>query len=362
MMPNRIYSYWTMMMLVAVALIGLYEWMYGNMPYVTLTIPLLFASGLIVTLVANFLPRYAKAVLFLNILSVSIFVYWTVNELTMTVCLLFFVPVYSLMFNQLRYFIACQVLTGIGYLLTSQHHSLQLQVIFFIIFLAYSSLLGFVARFHAQKASEAALYRERVEVFSKAIEARDAYTKGHSRRVSLYAVEIGRHVPGLDLKQLRIAGDLHDIGKIATPDAVLLKPGRLTAEEYETIKRHTTDGADILRQFGIDGPVLEGTLYHHERMNGTGYPEGLSGEAIPLFARILAIADTFDAMTTTRSYRKAFEPQAAYDEIVQLAGSFYDPELVDCFRRAYPAILSIWKDEAHDLGYTRAELLPTSTS
>jgi len=168
----------------------------------------------------------------------------------------------------------------------------------------------------------------------KALEAKDYYTKEHSERVTNYALLIAKEM-GLSMEKLetlRFAGHLHDVGKVGIPDSILLKPGRLTREEYEIIKRHPVIGAEIVGHIGLLQEEAEIIRYHHERFDGKGYPEGLKGEEIPLLARILAVADTYDAMTTRRPYRPSFSAETAYKEIIRCSGTQFDPEIVEVFK------------------------------
>jgi putative nucleotidyltransferase with HDIG domain len=160
-----------------------------------------------------------------------------------------------------------------------------------------------------------------------ALEARDQYTSGHTLRVSRMALEIGARL-GLsenELHDLEIAASLHDIGKIGVRDVILLKAGKLTEEEYATIKEHALIGAEILRPIKSLKKIIPLIMYHHERWDGTGYPAGIQGEAIPLGARIIAVADAFDAMTSDRPYRKGMLPQKALGIIGQGAGKQFCP-------------------------------------
>ncbi len=172
-----------------------------------------------------------------------------------------------------------------------------------------------------------------VQSLSAAVDAKDSYTKGHSERVTTYAVEMGKML-GLDsqtLDALQIAGLLHDLGKIGVPDSILNKQGSLTKDEKEAIRKHPSVGGDILSRAPQLEIVVPSVLYHHERWDGAGYPNGLSGESIPVTARILAIADAFDAMITDRPYRKAMTIESALIELRASAGKQFDPELVEKF-------------------------------
>ncbi|MGN6627791.1 MAG: HD-GYP domain-containing protein, partial [Tepidisphaeraceae bacterium] len=168
-----------------------------------------------------------------------------------------------------------------------------------------------------------------------AVDAKDAYTCGHSERVALVARELAT-VAGMSpamVDQIYMAGLLHDVGKIGVPEAVLKKPGKLTAEEFEQMKQHPEIGAHILRDVRQLEPVIPGVLHHHERWDGRGYPAKLAGENIPLAGRILCLADCFDAMTSNRTYRPALPFDTALSEIRNGAGTQFDPELAAAFLR-----------------------------
>jgi len=174
-----------------------------------------------------------------------------------------------------------------------------------------------------------------LQALTAAIDAKDRYTCGHSERVATLAVELGRRV-GLseeEVERLRISGLVHDIGKIGVPEAVLTKPGRLTDDEFDQIKQHPEIGVRILRDLPQLADVLPGVLHHHERWDGNGYPHGLSGEGIPLFARLLALADSFDAMSSSRTYRSAMPRTAVLEEVQACAGTQFDPALAREFVR-----------------------------
>lgn len=176
-------------------------------------------------------------------------------------------------------------------------------------------------------------YLENIETLRYAVEVRNPYTRGHSERVSKYAVLIGGKM-GLtesELKTLRIGGLFHDIGKIGTPDSILLKEGKLTDEEYARIKRHPLIGTEILSNARVFDDILPVVKYHHERFDGSGYPEQLKGDEIPLLARITAVADSFDAMSSRRTYRDKLEMEVIVQEIKNGKGTQFDPEIADVF-------------------------------
>ncbi len=172
--------------------------------------------------------------------------------------------------------------------------------------------------------------------FVKALEARDLYTRQHSVRVTGLAISLGRELgcSNAELEVLHFAGHLHDIGKIGIRDDILLKPGRLSAEEFEKIKTHPVIGADILNQLGLWDRERQIIRCHHERFDGTGYPDGLRGEGIPFLSRILSVADAYDAMNSDRAYRSRMDRHLILCNIMQGAGTQFDPDVVAAFQKA----------------------------
>jgi putative nucleotidyltransferase with HDIG domain len=172
---------------------------------------------------------------------------------------------------------------------------------------------------------------EAVESLNATVEAKDPYTAGHSLRVQRIALALGDELgfTPIEMDSLRFGALFHDIGKIAVPDGILTKPGRLTTEEYEEIKRHSAEGARIIEKFSRLREAVPIVRHHHERWDGAGYPDGLAGAAIPLEARIVCCADAYNAMTTTRPYSKAMPVAAAVAELVRCAGTQFDPAVVD---------------------------------
>ena len=177
------------------------------------------------------------------------------------------------------------------------------------------------------------LTEEMVQTLAKTIDAKDKYTNGHSFRVSEYAVKLARRLGRSDeeLRSLEREALLHDIGKIGVPDAVLNKPGKLTEEEFEAIKDHAVVGKTILGGIEDMGSAAEAAAYHHERYDGTGYPEGLKGKDIPAHARIISIADAFDAMRSDRVYRKGMDDDTIRRELVNGSGTQFDPDYLTVF-------------------------------
>jgi putative nucleotidyltransferase with HDIG domain len=174
---------------------------------------------------------------------------------------------------------------------------------------------------------------------SKRVQEKDVYTHGHGERVTDYAIKIANklNLSKEKIENIGFASLFHDIGKIHVPNEVLNKPGRLTDEEFEYIKKHPTDGVSLVSKTYYEN-VAEIIEQHHERLDGSGYPKGLKGDEISTEAKIIAVSDTYDAMTTDRAYRKGLPPQVAVDEVISLKGKYYDESVVDTF-------IQILKDE-----------------
>jgi putative nucleotidyltransferase with HDIG domain len=199
------------------------------------------------------------------------------------------------------------------------------------------------------------LFLNIISVLAQAVELRDDYTGGHTNRVSCYAEMLGRqlNLPSMDLKWIRLGTPLHDIGKIGIDDAILRKPGPLTAEEFQIMQTHTVKGATILGTIPDLAPVIPIVRSHHERWDGKGYPDGLAGPAIPRLARIVAVADTFDAMTSDRPYRKGMAAEVAFAEVEKQSGKQFDPECATAFLTIREELVPVLKQpEAKRSGLT----------
>lgn len=188
------------------------------------------------------------------------------------------------------------------------------------------------------------LYQELEEMFfqtakslADAIEKRDPHTGGHTQRVTLYSQAIAKYLPltSLEKKWVKITSVLHDIGKIGIEDDILKKPKPLSPGEFEIIKRHSNMGAEIIEHIRQLREIIPGVKYHHEQVDGKGYPDGLRGKDIPILAKIVAVADTYDAMTTDRPYRKAMDKKIAIEELKRCSGTQLDGEVVEAFIHAY---------------------------
>ncbi|MBM4277004.1 MAG: HD domain-containing protein [Deltaproteobacteria bacterium] len=206
------------------------------------------------------------------------------------------------------------------------------------------SLLTSLADQVAIALDNARLYQELEEMFfqtaeslADAIEKRDPYTGGHTQRVTKYSLTTARYLKKkpVEMKWLKISAVLHDIGKIGIDDQILRKPDRLDPEEYNAIKQHADMGAEIIDHIKQLKNIIPGVKYHHEQLDGTGYPEGLKGEKIPIIAKIVAVADTYDAMTTDRPYRRGLSKELAIKELRRCSGTQFDQEVFEAFAKAY---------------------------
>ena len=188
-------------------------------------------------------------------------------------------------------------------------------------------------------------YQASLIMFSNAIELRDDYTRGHVERVMEYAALIGRELGWSEkqIEELKFGSILHDVGKIYIRENILRRPGPLSPLDWEEMKLHPSVGAELIKNIDYLAQAIPVILHHHERWDGSGYPDGLVGEQIPVMARVVAVADALDAMTSPRNYRTPAGAKQAYDEIVACSGSFYDPEMVKAFQDAWDKILPLMK-------------------
>lgn len=243
----------------------------------------------------------------------------------------------------INYFVGC----SIAALLVSYTSQIDLTIFGIIIPLLVISYITFRASMgrledatrHVAQLND--LYLSTIETLAVAVDAKDQITHGHIRRVQVYAIELAKTLGVADEHQLRAieaAALLHDVGKLAIPEHILNKPGPLTRGEFDKMKRHSDIGADLLSSIPFPYPVVPLVRHHHENWDGTGYPHGISGTDIPLGARILAVVDCFDALTSDRPYRPRLTDDAAFDILKTRRGSMYDPLVVDAFLTAYARI------------------------
>ncbi|WP_059349930.1 HD-GYP domain-containing protein [Bacillus coahuilensis] len=184
-----------------------------------------------------------------------------------------------------------------------------------------------------------------IESLILAIEMVDDYTKGHSKRVQEYSLLFGETLKRagypVDLDVLSTSSILHDVGKLQIPAAILQKKGRLTDEEFEVIKKHPVVGAEIAEKLNYSKDIISTIYHHHERYDGKGYPSQIAGENIPFLSRVITVCDTFDALTSNRSYRNALTPHQAKEIILENMGTQFDPSFEPYFRQVYPSLEEI---------------------
>ena len=213
--------------------------------------------------------------------------------------------------------------------------ALLLLPIIYLVYRSYDLYLGRLdeAKQHATEMAD--LHLRTIEALAMAIDAKDDNTHDHLRRVKVYATEIGKEMQlgSSDLRALEAAALLHDIGKLAVPEYIISKPGKLTPEEFEKMKIHPVVGAEILERVQFPYPVVPFVRAHHEKWNGSGYPDGLKGEEIPLGARILAVVDCLDALASDRQYRRAFPLHVALEKVLAESGTSFDPRVVEVLAR-----------------------------
>lgn len=223
-------------------------------------------------------------------------------------------------------------------------------------------LLYFSRYYWDEKVKLEESFDETIELLISAIDAKDPYTRLHSERVAAIAASIAQRMgfDEQDVKRITYAARIHDIGKVAIPDSVLLKKGELSDEEFNLIKSHTSKGLEVLQPMRqrLSKDVQGVIMYHHERWDGSGYPSKLKGAAIPLWARIVSLADAYEAMTAGRAYSQAVTPQEALNEIIMLAGKQFDPQIVKLFEELWLEDL-IWKDREE---FLRRYTLPAHLS
>ncbi len=223
-----------------------------------------------------------------------------------------------------------------GYKILSNNTSLARRIVEVFIGIWAIVFIGFLVtrlnfrNYREKQKNDIKIILQSMNTFINFIDAKDPYTRGHSKRVAMYAAEIAKRMrlPEDDIQNIYYAGLLHDAGKISVPDAVLNKPGILTKEERAMIQNHTVAGGKMLVQLSSLKGVRETALYHHERYDGSGYPDGLKGEMIPLFARIVGVADAYDAMSSNRVYRRHLNKDEIIEEIQKGAGTQFDPRIV----------------------------------
>ncbi|MEX1029595.1 MAG: HD-GYP domain-containing protein [Paenibacillaceae bacterium] len=298
-------------------------------------------------------PRYIKYIFFFIFIVVclinEIVLFWeSPNYQGGSVVEMFFI-LFSPIFINKRYYwtVTLGVISKyviVGLLLQTMTAIWAMLTMLVLALVAFIILNRFIGYIEAMNNSYLKQFEGVVKGIVSTLELKDPYTRGHSERVAEYAVILAESLSFYgqdDLKLISYACLLHDVGKVHTPDSILTKPTLLTDEEYTIVKKHPIVGANAIKDIEGMELCLDIILYHHERWDGKGYPEGLKEMQIPLTARITAIADSFDAMTSHRSYRGAMSGEQAYEQIVNGRGKQFDPALVDHFLNIFPLWTSI---------------------
>ena len=267
---------------------------------------------------------------------------------------------------------APEKISFVGYQLLNNYYTHINRTIEIIYLFWMVSFIGFLVTkmnlksYQEKQKNDVRLVLQSMNTFINFIDAKDPYTRGHSKRVAMYAAEIAKrkNLSEEEIQNIYYAGLLHDAGKISVPDAVLNKPGTLTEEERKLIQNHTTAGGKMLKQMSSLKGIRETALYHHERYDGTGYPEGLKGDAIPLYARIVGVADSYDAMSSNRVYRRHLNKDDIIEEIQKGSGTQFDPDIVkymvDMINDGYVNVVKMEtadnEDEANDFNITENDI------
>ncbi|TVY05480.1 HD-GYP domain-containing protein [Paenibacillus cremeus] len=319
-------------------------WVYPAKHYFALVIIMLIGF-LPSVLTRYFSPKVSPYILVANALMIVSLIFTLLQEWALAGVFVL-VPVFSLLFQNKSIYLfasvsslALNVALAILFLFDSAQTNIQivilldvLTVFFILVFIIY-----FVSKDVRSRNMLEAKYLQTILTLSQSVEARDPYTQGHSERVAYLARLIADRLPELDAQLVYNCGLIHDVGKLSISDTILLKTSRLTNEEYEIMKTHTTSGAQLCNNLNIYGQIVMGVLHHHERFDGKGYPYGLRGEGIPLIARVLCVADSIDAMCSNRSYRNALGMEYVRMELEKCKSSQFDPSLVDI-------VHEIWAD------------------
>lgn len=204
-----------------------------------------------------------------------------------------------------------------------------LGIIWVCVLIGSTVIFSYIHRYEKRQKNDALIISQTMKAFVDIVDSKDSYTKGHSTRVAAYSQELARRMEqnSDDIEKIGYIALLHDCGKLGIPDSVLSKPSRLEADERRKIEEHTRLGGEMLKNFTAIEQIKDGALYHHERYDGSGYPEGLKGEQIPLCARIIAVADAYDAMNSHRCYRPKLAKEKILEELREYSGSQFEPKI-----------------------------------
>lgn len=277
-------------------------------------------------------PTLFRFLFILFLVAIPLITWWNAAFGSLYVLTVIFLGIGFSNKSKVLLFFSCSFVVAIRTLVEGEYENLTAVLIRLIIYLIVTFLAADVTQqYHEIKRSKTEL----TLALANTLDSRDPYTAGHSENVANYALMIAKEMD-LSKKQcdaIYIGGLLHDIGKIGLPEAILTKPTRLTADEFEFIKLHPTIGYEMIKHISSynQNGILDMVLYHHERFDGKGYPQGLKGKEIPIVARIMSIADSFDAMTSKRVYNDVMEFEKVILEIEQNMGTQYDPEIAEVF-------------------------------
>jgi putative nucleotidyltransferase with HDIG domain len=283
-----------------------------------------------------FLVRFISYILVSNALVLVSFIFTLLKEWPLGGVFIL-VPVYALLFKDRHIYLfaslasfVLNIVLAVTFLFDSKQsmHQIVTMLDLLTIFLILVFLIYFIVKDLVWKTVMETKHMQTIAALTKSVEAKDTYTKGHSDRVAYLGELIAQSVPKIDSKMVYYSGLIHDVGKLSIPDAILMKDSKLTEEEFDIIKTHTTLGAKICASLSIPEEIVLGVLHHHERWDGRGYPSALAGDRIPLIGRILCLADAIDAMSSNRAYRVALDIAWIRDEIARSSGSQFDPDIV----------------------------------
>ncbi|MGM8366411.1 HD-GYP domain-containing protein [Virgibacillus sp. W0181] len=291
---------------------------------------LIVIIGFIPSLLAfhSILKRFTPFIVVCNALFIVSSAYLLMGEIALSGVFLL-VPVLSLLFKNRKLYFFSATSSLLVFILSTNDTASPTEFVILLdhltSFLIMTFLIFLVAQELIDNTKKESKQIHTIMSLSRSVEAKDMYTKGHSQRVALLSQTISKYIPEVDRELAFQTGVIHDVGKLTTPDMILLKKAKLTAQEYNMMKKHPSEGAHICRSLGISEEYIDGVLYHHERWDGQGYPEGLKGEDIPLIARIVGISDAIDAMSSNRAYRKALDFNKIREEVERGKGTQFDP-------------------------------------
>ncbi|WP_281890435.1 HD-GYP domain-containing protein [Paenibacillus sp. YYML68] len=310
--------------------------------------------GFLPSLVYRYAPESTRPyILMVNALGLVSFIFSFMQEWALAGVFIL-VPVFSLLFqNRVIYFVSVisslllHIMLAVLFMFDVGEPQEQLVIVLDVltVFLISVFIIYFVVRDVLGRNRMETKHLQTILTLSQSVEAKDPYTQGHSRRVAQLAKLIALDVPALHPDVVYNCGLIHDVGKLSISDAILQKTSRLTHEEFEMMKSHTTSGARMCANLDVSKDLIDGVLHHHERYDGKGYPHGLKGEDIPLIARVLCVADSIDAMCSNRSYRTALGLDFVAQELARCKGEQFDPAIVQLVQRRWQQVVSFYEQE-----------------